>query len=257
VDTLSLVALVLAFAIGFATAWLMRNFHWREQLRISQEQLFAVERERNSSVDRVRSVDSQLTLVQRALTDANGKLQLVDEDIVRYADDLKRLDEDLAQSNQQKSDALKQLSQMHAQLAGSGSEMERLKVEQGTQQARLLKLESDVNQRGAQLSESRAQQNDTEQALATQKAARAALEIRVGELERDLKSALDSHNRDLKGWEAKFVEMGALIQRAAKAAPKAQSTAPVQSALLPLEPAKKVSRAPRIAAASLKPSDPN
>jgi predicted flap endonuclease-1-like 5' DNA nuclease len=232
VDFSLLICLLLAFVIGFVTAWLMRNFHWRERLAAQEARLFAVERDLNAWVDRGRSFDAQLDASKAALLETQQQLAACREDIGRYAEDAKRLDEDLAQANEVKSAALKRLDDSQRLLAAREADLDRHKADQGMQQARLLKLEADVNQRGAQLSDLRAAHANLEADLSARSSqlsgATSLLQTaqqRIVTLEAELKSALDNHSKDLKGWETKFTEMGALIRKGPRAAAAQVSSA--------------------------------
>lgn len=212
--------LLLAFLIGFVTAWIMRNLSWAERLRGSAERLHACERDLNAATARLRASDGLVEHAQRSAAEEAARVELTQSEIKRYADDLKRYDEDLASANEKKSTLKHQVEDLGLLLKARETEIDRLKSEQGSQQARLLKLESDVNQRGSQLSELRAVQDQNETALAQAQSelseCRGALSLRETELAastRELGLALENHKRDLKGWEIQFGEMAAMIRR--------------------------------------------
>lgn len=231
-----LICLVLAFVIGFVTAWLMRNFYWGEQLAARDSRLFAVERDLNAWVDRGRGFDAQLAASHAAMLDAQNKLAASIDELGRYAEDAKRMDEDLAQANEVKSNALKRLDDVQRLLAAREADLERYKADQGMQQARVLKLEADVNQRGAQLSELRSEHANLESDLVARSAQNQSAQQRILALESELKSALDNHSKDLKGWQTKFAEMAELIRKGPRAA---SAAAPV-----PGKPPRVYSQAP-------------
>jgi predicted flap endonuclease-1-like 5' DNA nuclease len=217
VEGMHLMCLALAFAIGFVTAWLMRNFSWGDRLREVESRLHGCERDLNASVARCRGLDGEIKSLQRVLDEAQGQLKLKDEELKRYALDLNRLDEDLAQANEQRGALERKLVDAQTVLNARASELERYKAEQGAQQARLLKLEADVNQRGSALSAARDEALKLEADL---KQLREEQRAQLETLERERDRALDLHARDLKGWESKFSEMAALIKAAPKSARK-------------------------------------